>query len=58
MAGTGSPEKGSSMSPSWYIEQRQARDREGKQRRREAWLALLAAVSGVAVWWSARSFLG
>ena len=43
---------------SWYIEQRQARDREGRQRRREAWLALGLICSLYAAVWAWKGFFG
>ena len=43
---------------SWYVEERAAKALLGRQRRRNAWLALGFALSLYLTAWSVRSFLG
>ena len=43
---------------SWYVEQRQQRTYQGRQRRRNAWIALALASFAYMVAWGARNLLG
>lgn len=44
--------------PSWYAEQRNAQARKGRERRRNAWIALGLAVFAYMAVWGAKGLLG